>query len=199
MSFFCFPKICGRDHLKIWELITAFRFSFTVFLGAGGLPFGLVDALVAGAVVRFALVCAVNVGLGGRRLAFALVVVVAVLLLVVGASVEGGTTEGGDGLSATGLKDETPPPLVRREGSPPRAVRVDFFTGDLLVSDAGVRREAAPRFDLFEPPPLVVYESCTRRSGESAPAAATVAAATAAPSPEREGAGVDSGSMAITA
>ena len=131
---------------------------------------------------------------------FAVVVVVAVLILVVvavlllvgiGASVEGGTTDCGDGPSATGSNDETPPPLVRRKGAPRRAVRVDFFTGDLLVWEAGVRRKTAPHFCLFESPPLVVYESCTLRSRESAPATETVAAATAAPSPEREGAGVD--------
>ena len=127
MSFLCFPKMCGRDHLKMWELITAFRFAFTVFLGAPELVVCLEDALVAGVVMRFALGCAVDAGLGGHRLVFA--VVVAVFLLVVGgASVEGGKTDGGDGPSATGSNDKTPPPLVRREGAPPCAVRVGFFT-----------------------------------------------------------------------
>ena len=103
----------------------------------------------------------------------------------------GGTTDGGDGPSATGSNTETPPPLVRRKGAPRSVVRVDFFTGDLFVWEAGVRRETAPRLCLFEPPPLVVYESCTLRSRESAPATEIVAAATAAPSPECKGAGVD--------
>ena len=129
---------------------------------------------------------------------FAVVVIIAVLLLVaVGASVDGGTTDGGDDPPATGSNDETPPPLVRHEGAPRRVVRVDFFAGDLLVWEAGVRRETAPHFYLSEPPALVVYESCTLRIGESAPAAETVAAATAAPSPEQEGAGVDSGCMVM--
>jgi hypothetical protein len=98
--------------LKIWELITAFRFTFTIFLGADGLPYCVEVALVAGSVVRFTLICAVDAGSGGHRLPFTLVIVVAVLVLVDGASVEGGTTDGGDGLSATGSSDKTPPPLV---------------------------------------------------------------------------------------
>jgi len=57
--------------------------------------------------VRFALGCAVNAGLGGHWQAFAVVVVVSVLLLVVRASVKGGTIDSGDGPSATGSNNET--------------------------------------------------------------------------------------------
>ena len=103
MSFLCFPKMCGQDHLKMLELITTFGFAFTVFLGTPELAVCFGDALVAGAVVRFSYGCAVDTGLGGHRLAFAVVVAVSVLLLViVGASVEGGTTDGGDRRSARG-------------------------------------------------------------------------------------------------
>ena len=70
----------------------------------------------------------------------------------------------------------------------PRAGRVVFFTGDLLVSEAGVWREMAPRFVLFEPP--VAYNSLAPAEIE--------AATTAAPSPKRWVVGVDSGSMAVT-
>ena len=62
--------------------------------------------------------------------------------------------------------DRTPPPLVMCERAPSRAGRVVFFAGDLLVLEAGIWREMAPRFVLFEPP--LSYNSLASSETEAA-------------------------------
>ena len=42
--------------------------------------------------------------------------------------------------------------VERRDGPPARRVRIDFFTGDLLVSEEGKGRGARPRFSRTESP-----------------------------------------------
>ena len=117
--------------------MTAFLLSLTVFFGADG----FVDGLVAPDALPVFL----------RKLCFDFNIVAAPRSdAKAAAGTPGGwTTDGGDGplsAAAIGLKGGAPQPPVRRDGAPLRRVRIDFFTGDLLVSDAGNLRGTAPRF-----------------------------------------------------